>query len=89
MNAKRDENRITTFLVALNTDGKTPQLVYINSTNHALKVNDGNTGSSFVVDNASRDENRIPVAMGVSSADGITPIELYGDISGNLLIQTT
>ena len=89
MEAKRDENRTTTLLCALNTDGVTTRVVFCNVTNHALLINDGVDGSDFSVTEAPRDENRIPVAMAVSSSDGITPVELYADSLGSLLIQST
>jgi hypothetical protein len=89
MQAKRDENRVTTLLCALNTDGVTPQPVSVDPTRHIIMVHDGATGSDFSVVDAPRDENRIPVAMAVSSADGVTPVELYADIDGHLLIKST
>ncbi len=87
--AKRDENRVSTLTAALNTDGVTPNLVYINPITHVLNIDDGVTGSDFGVVNAPRDENRVPVAMAVSSADGVTPVELYSDSLYKLLIQST
>lgn len=88
-NAKRDENRITTLICALNTDGVTPNLVYANPTNHALEVKDSNTGSNFGRVDAPRDENRVPVALAESSANDGTQVELYSDNLYNLLIQST
>lgn len=38
--------------------------------------------------NASRDENNVPVLLAVSSADGVTPIQVYGNSSGGLLIDS-
>ena len=89
MEAKRDENRITSLLGALNTNGKTPVTVYANPNTHKLAISNGTTGSDFSIKNAPRDENRIPVAMAVSSSDGITPVILYVDSSHNLLINST
>lgn len=89
MQAKRDENRVTTIIGALNTDGVTPQLICADPTPHTLCVSDGVSGSDFSVIDAPRDENRTPVLMAVSSADGVTPVELYADSSGNLLIKST
>lgn len=76
-------------MAALNTDGKTPQVIKVNSVNKSIKVVDSNTGSDFSVASAPRDENRVPVMLGVSDADGVTPVELYADVNGNLLIQST
>jgi hypothetical protein len=89
MQAKRDENRITTLIAALNTDGKTTQVVCADPVNHSLCVDDNITGSDFGIKNASRDENRITVAMAVSSSDGKTPVTLYADNLYKLLIQST
>jgi len=89
MEAKRDENRITTILATLNTDGVTPNLVYVDPTNHSLCVDNGTTGSDFGTKNAPRDGNRKTVMMAVSSSDGVTPVELYSDNLYNLLIQST
>lgn len=89
MQAKRDENRITTLIGALNTNGKTPQLIYADPVTHNLCVSDGSTGSDFGVENDPRDENRVPVAMAVSSSDGITPVELYSSPLYNLFIQSS
>jgi len=87
--AKRDQNRITTLMGALNTDGVTPTNIKADPTSHAISVLNGTTGSDFGTVNAPRDENRITVAMAVSSVDGVTPVELYADSNGRLLIQTT
>lgn len=87
--AKRDENRITTIIAALNTDGVTPNLIYANENTHAILADDGATGSDFSVVNAPRDENRTPVAMAISSSDGVTPVELYSDSLFKLLMKST
>lgn len=87
--AKRDENRITTLIAALNTNGTTPNLVYCDPTTHAISADDNTTGSDFSVTNTPRDENRVTVAMAVSSSDGVTPVELYSDSLFKLLIQST
>ena len=89
MEAKRDENRITTAMGAFSGDGKTPQLVRVNSLLKALCVSNGTTGSDFSVNNSVRDENRIPVLMAVSSSDGVTPVEVYADSLFNLLVKST
>lgn len=87
--AKRDENRATTLIAALNTNGVTPNLVYSDPSTHAMSVDDNTTGSDFGVVNSIRDENRVVVATAVSSVDGITPVELYSDSLFKLLIQST
>ena len=87
-NAKRDENRITTLIGALNTDGKTPQLICAVPTLHNLCVIDDTTGSDFSVENDPRDENRVPVAMAVSEDDDETPVPLYASNLMQLLIDS-
>jgi hypothetical protein len=87
MQAPRDENRITTLLATKDSDGITPDVVYVNPTTHAIKIQDGLTGSDLSSHIASRDENRMPVGMAVSSVDGITPVALYIDASNKLLVQ--
>ena len=88
-NAYRDNNFITTKTAALNTDGKTIVNIAVNPTNHAVKVSDGITGSNHGPKDALRDDNNVPVMMGVSSSDFSTPTVVYGDVNGNLMIQTT
>ena len=88
-NAKKDENGVSTLIAALNTNGTTPTLVQVNSSNNSLKVSNGTTGSNNGRNIAYRDENSVPVLMAVSSSDGVTPVEVYADSSGNLLIKTT
>lgn len=88
MESKRDQNRITTLIGALNTDGVTPQLVCADPTAHTLCVEDNTTGSDFSVENDPRDENRVPVAMAVSKDDDETPVPLYADNLMKLLIDS-
>jgi hypothetical protein len=88
MNASKDENSVSTKLVALNTDGKTVIPVRV-SASHKLKVSDGTTGSDHGPKNAERDDNFVPMMMGVSSSDFKTPVVIYGDINGTVLTQTT
>lgn len=88
-NAARDGNNVPALICSLNTDGITPERVYVNSSTHALKVSDGTTGSDFGRNVAVRDSNFVTVLMAVSSADGITPVEVYADSSGNMLVKST
>lgn len=85
MQAKRDQNRITTLLGALNTDGITPTIINANPSTHRLSVSGSMAGVSGSMA-APRDENRVTVVMGVSSVDGITPVPIYSDSLYNLLI---
>ena len=86
MNAKRDENRVTTLAATLNTDGKT--FINVRAIPNRLCVEDNTTGTDYGPVNAIRDDNRVPVLMAVSSADGVTPVAVYADSSGKLLINS-
>lgn len=88
-NASLDENSVATLIGTLNTNGTTIVRVKVNATNHALKVADNTTGSSFGTARALRDENSRPVLLAVSSADGQTIVPVYADVDGNLLIQSS
>lgn len=90
MNAKRDNNRITTLTGVLNSDGSTITNVVVNASNHSMKVVNGTTGTDNGPGPRSlHDENHIPTATTVSSSDGSTIVPLYVDSSGSLLIQST
>jgi len=88
VNAKRDDNRITTLLATLNSDGITPQLVYINPSNHGVAIDDDTIGSGTATTNSKRDDNRVTTLWGVSSADGVTPVAIWADSNGKLLINS-
>jgi hypothetical protein len=85
----RDNNYKPTIGGTLDTDGKTVVAIKVNPANHAFKVVDATTGSSFASSTSQRDANRTPAIWGISSADGITPIYIATDVNGNLLIQST
>lgn len=85
----RDNNYVPVLGGTLNTDGTTVVAIQVNSTNHALKVDDNTTGSSFAITTNQRDANRKTTIWGVSSADGRTPIYIATDSSGKLLIDST
>ena len=87
--AERDNNRNTTLIGVLNTDGETITPVKSNPSTHILMISDGTSGSDFGQNNAERDPNRVPVMIATSESDGTTPVQLYADSSGNLLIDTT
>ena len=89
MNAKKDENGVSTLLGVLNTDGETLVRVKVNAgSNNSLKVDDNTTGSDNGPDIAPRDQNFIPAVMALSSVDGVTPVVVYSDSNGNLLIDS-
>lgn len=85
----RDNNRVTTLLGTLNSDGSTVVSVGVNPTNHGLKVDDNTTGSSFTASSAQRDANRVTALWGTSSIDGVTPVYIATDSTGKLLIDST
>jgi len=89
MQTPRDENRITTIMGVLNTDGSTLESICIDPSTHLLHISAGTDGSDFGFHSARRDENMVPVAMAVSSTDGITPVSLYVDSLCALLIQSS
>ena len=88
MNAKKDGNRISVLLGALNTDGITPVNIEVTASLNALNVSNGLSGTDHGTTNAQRDQNRVPVLIGVSASDGITPCEVYSDSNGNLLVRS-
>lgn len=88
-NAKKDENGVSTLLGVLDSDGQTLVRVKVNeSSNNALKVDDGTTGSDNGPDIAPRDENFVPALIALSSVDGVTPVVVYADSNGHLLIDS-
>lgn len=87
--AKRDNNRVTTLLGVLDTDGETPIRVTANPSSNALVVDDDITGSDNGTANAKRDNNSVPAMMAVSSSDGATPVTLYINSSGELLVDSS
>lgn len=86
-NASRDDNRVTTALGILNTDGTTIMPLYVGG-NHGLKVTDGTGGADLGDGHALRDDNRVTALLGVSSADGVTPVAVYIDSTGHLLVNS-
>jgi len=88
-NSVRDENRITSLLGALDTDGKTTVAVKANPATHRLSMLDGTTGADHGPVNSPRDDDRIPVLLAVSRVDGVTPVVVYANAAGQLLVQST
>ena len=88
MQAKRDQNYVTTLQGTLNSDGSTPINILAVAADNTLMVDDGTTGSDNGPTNAVRDDNRIPVCMAVSESDGVTPVVIYADSSGNFLVDS-
>lgn len=89
MEAKRDENNVTTITGVLNSDGETIVVVEADPTTHGLSVNNATTGSDNGPIEALRDENFVPTLLAVSGDDGETIVPLYVDSDGKLLIDET
>jgi len=88
MNAKRDNNQITTMLGASSADGSTPVSVKVNPTTHIMVTDIEDTGTDLSGEEALRDDNGVTVLMGVSSEDGVTPVPIYTNPStGGLLLK--
>jgi len=88
-NAKKDNNGISTLLGVLDTNGSTLVRVKVNaSSNNALQVSNGSTGTDRGPSIAPRDENFVPALIAVSSVDGVTPVVVYADTNGKLLINS-
>ena len=64
-NSARDNNRVTTKIGVLNTDGTTVKKLYANPSTHIIRTNDGTGGSDFGGDDAVRDLNGEPVKLAV------------------------
>ncbi len=90
MQAKKDQNGVSTKLAVLNTDGETVTLVAANPTTHSLAVDNDTDGTDQGPDGrALRDENMVPTMLAISDADGETLVALYVDADGKLLIDET
>ena len=87
-NASRDNNRVTTIIGMLNTDGTTLTPIKINPSGNALKVDDGTTGSDSGPSVAGRDTNFVTSLFAESSAGDGALVALYADSNGNLLINS-
>lgn len=85
----RDQNRVTTLLGTLNSDGVTVVSIQANTTYNALKVQNAANGGDQPYVNSQRDSNRVPAVWALSSVDGVTPVPVYADSSGNLLVDNT
>jgi len=93
MDAKHDNNGVSTMLGTLQSDGKTPICIKVNPVNNALKVLDNTTGTASTSITAIKDHNGVPVLYGVASiergGDGKTLVLIATDSNGNLLIDHT
>jgi len=82
----KDNNRISVIAGTLNSDGETPQPIYVVPTTHTVRADNNTTGAGDTTTNIQRDDNRATTIWGVSSADGVTPVAIWADSSGILLI---
>lgn len=97
MNARHDGNGVHT-LIAVETDGKTLVNIEATPSTHELHVSDGTTGSDNGPYTSRHDDSHVPVLLAVSSktmivngvsyVQGVTPVVVYGDSSGNLLVDS-
>lgn len=86
-NSHHDGNGVHT-LIAVETDGKTLINILCDPTAHTLQTATGTTGSDNGPSNSFHDASHVPILMATSSLDGMTPIAVYGDISGDLLVDS-
>ena len=87
-NSSRDQNRVSTLIATLDSNGSTVIAVKAVPSSHALKVSDGTTGSDNGPADAPRDESYVTTLLAVSEVDGVTPVVAYADVNGNLLIDS-
>lgn len=95
-NTFHDGNHIQTFL-CVQDNGSSLINIRANPSNHGIKVADGTGGTDAGPYNSLHDSNHKPILMAVSSRtatvngknyiQGVTRVAVYGDSSGNLLIQ--
>lgn len=97
MNSFHDGNRVHT-LIAVETDGQTLVNIEADPVTHKLQISDGTTGSDNGPYNSRHDDSHVPVILAVSNQtitiggvryiQGVTPVVVYGDSSGNLLVDS-
>lgn len=79
----------THTLITVETDGKTLINIQADPVTHALHVSNGASGSDNGPTTSFHDASHIAILMATSNADGRTPVAVYGDTSGNLLVEAT
>lgn len=84
-NAKKDGNYQNSMIGISNADGLTILPVYINASNHGLKVDDNTTGTNSGA-RALHDSNYVPSLVALSSAGDGTKVALYVDSATNKLL---
>lgn len=91
MDALHDENGRPTVIVVSEDDGKTIVNITANPTTHAMSINNGDAGDDNGNNqgNAMMDGNMVSGWTALSSAGDGKIIELYADINGALLIQSS
>lgn len=88
--AKRDNNRVTTWLGVSSVDGVTPINIVIDSVTGRVLMDAQTIGSHSAVTNrelASRDGNYVTTAMGVSENDDGTVVDIVADSPGILRVK--
>lgn len=92
MNAKHDENSRPTLIATSNVDGVTIVPIQANPTTHAIKIEDGISGSDVGNNSgiAMIDENSVPVMWALSSVGDGSLVEVYSNPStGAILTKST
>lgn len=88
-NAKRDSNRVATFIGIDEDDTTTLAAGQINPVTGNLKVAKNYENLTVVVGTTNeRDQNRVRTAYGVSSSDGTTLIPIHVSPRGGILVST-
>ena len=79
----------TPTLICVENDGQTLVNIEANLSTHALATSAGSTGTNNGPTISRHDESHVSTLLAVSNVDGKTPVVVYGDSSGNLLIEST
>lgn len=74
--------------MAVETDGATLIAIQADPSTHRLSVSDGITGSDKGPSVSLHDGNHVYTLLATSSGDGKTPVVVYGNSSGQLLIDS-
>lgn len=78
----------TPTLIVVQNNGTALVNIKADAITHALQISDGTTGSDNGPTVSFHDTNNVAVLMATSNTDGKTPVVVYGDSSGNLLIDS-
>lgn len=85
-------------LICVETDGVTLVNIEADPSSHVLNTSNGTTGTDNGPYTSRHDNSHVPVLLAVSSRtatvngvnfiQGVTPVVVYGDSSGNLLVDS-